>query len=75
MMATSTRFQGQLAPCGRMGACDRTKSDDLQGLVNEEFRYECGCLGARDEYHDGSVQHLIVHHKGRTLLEEAFTGE
>jgi hypothetical protein len=75
MMATCTRLEGQLAPCGRIVACEVTQSDDLQGLVNLEFQYECGCRSTRDEYHDSSVHHMILHHKGRTLVDETFVGE
>ena len=72
MTTTSTRFEGQLAPCGQKVDGERTQSEDLQGLVTQEFRYDCGCRSGREEYHDGSVRHMIVHHKGKVLLDEVF---
>jgi hypothetical protein len=75
MTTTSTRFQDQLAPCGRKVGGERTQTEDLQGLFTQEFVYDCGCRSAREEYHDGSVHHLIAHHKGKILVDETFTGE
>ncbi|MPZ60864.1 MAG: hypothetical protein GEU93_06130 [Propionibacteriales bacterium] len=75
MTATSTRFEGQLAPCGRKVDGERSQSEDLQGLITQEFAYDCGCRSGREEYHDGSVHHLIVHHNGKILVDEEFRGE
>jgi hypothetical protein len=75
MTTTSTRFEAQLAPCGRKVDGERIQTEDLQGLVTQEFRYACGCHSAREEYHDGSVHHLIAHHKGKIILDETISGE
>jgi hypothetical protein len=75
MTATSTRIRGQIAPCGRKVDGECIQSDDLLGLITQEIRYDCGCRSASEEYHDGSVQHLIVHHYGKTLVDETFSGQ
>lgn len=75
MTVTSTRFERQLAPCGRKVDGERTQTEDQQGLVTQEFVYACGCRSSREAYHDGSVHHMIVHHTGRILVDEEFRGE
>ena len=50
-------------------------SEDLLGLVTEDVTYSCGCQTHREEFHDGSVHHLVVNHRGKTLVDEEFRGE
>ena len=50
-------------------------TEDLQGLVTADLRYDCGCQSHREEFHDGSVHHLIVNHHGKVLVDEEFRGE
>jgi len=75
MTSTISRFEARIAPCGRWGPGERYTTDDQQGLVTEEQRFECGCRRAREEFHDGSVHHLVVHHNGMVLEDEEFRGE
>ena len=49
--------------------------EDQLGLVTEEVSYECGCRSSREEFHDGSVHHMVVNHRGKVLVEEEFRGE
>ena len=75
MTATSTRFQDRRAPCGHQADGERNLSQDLQGLITEEMIYDCGCRTAREEFHDGSVHRMTVHHNGRVLVDEEIRGE
>ncbi len=75
MTATVSRFEARLAPCGRQSRGELFETEDEQGLATLEHRYDCGCRNAREEYHDGSVHHLITHHSGKVLIDEEFRGE
>jgi len=75
MTATVTRFTATLAPCGHPRDGERTATEDLQGLVTEDVAFDCGCQSHREEFHDGSVHHLVVNHHGKVLLDEEFRGE
>jgi hypothetical protein len=50
-------------------------TEDHEGLVTEEVRYSCGCESTREEFHDGSYHHMVVHHNGRVLTDEEWRGE
>ncbi|MCW2767930.1 MAG: hypothetical protein JWO11_3889 [Nocardioides sp.] len=75
MTATVSRFEPRMAPCGHQRAGERFVSEDLQGLVTEELRYDCGCAGSKEDFHDGSVHLMTVHHNGRVLTDEELRGE
>jgi hypothetical protein len=75
MTSTISRFDTRLAPCGRHSPGERYASEDQLGLVTEAMRFECGCRIEREEFHDGSVHHLVVHHRGEVLQDEEFRGE
>jgi hypothetical protein len=75
MTATSTRFTSQRAPCGRLVDGEHGEYRDDQGLITDEYRYACGCRNTRQEYHDGSVEHLVVRHDGKVLVDEEIHGE
>lgn len=75
MTVTDSRFDARNAPCGRMSPGDRVLIDDLQGLVTEELRYDCGCRITKEEFHDGSVHRMVVRHDGRVLIDEELRGE
>ncbi len=75
MTATVTRFDPTIAPCGRSHDGVRTMTEDMQGLVTEDLTYSCGCQSHREEFHDGSVHRLIVHHRGKVLVDEELRGE
>jgi hypothetical protein len=75
MTATSSRFTGQRAPCGRTVAGEHNEYRDGQGLITDEYTYACGCRSRREEYHDGSVERLVVRHDGKVLVDEELRGE
>ena len=50
-------------------------TEDHQGLVTEDLRYSCGCRSTREEFHDGSVHRMVVHHNGKVLADEELRGE
>ncbi len=75
MTATASRFEARLAPCGRQSDGEQYVTEDQQGLVTEQQLYTCGCRSAKEEFHDGSVHHLVVNHKGKVLVDEEFRGE
>jgi hypothetical protein len=73
--ATISRFDVEIAPCGRRYGGARYFSEDLQGLVTQEVRYSCGCRVTKEEFHDGSVHRMVVQHAGKVLLDEELRGE
>jgi hypothetical protein len=75
MTKTISRVDVQLTPCGRLRGGERYLVEDQQGLVTEDVRYSCGCHVTREEFHDGSVHRMIVHHNGRVLVDEELRGE
>ena len=75
MTSTITRFEAIRAPCGKPHDGEQFTSEDLQGLVTVDVRFTCGCHSHREEFHDGSVHHQIVDHRGRVLVDEEFRGE
>jgi hypothetical protein len=75
MTGTSTRLTGERAPCGRTGTGEHNEYQDGQGLITDEYIYACGCRSTREEYHDGSVEHQVVRHDGKVLVDEEFRGE
>jgi hypothetical protein len=75
MTTTVSRFEAKVAPCGHLHAGEQVAGGDLQGLVTEELRYDCGCRRAREEFHDGSVHLMVTHHNGRVLMDEELRGE
>jgi hypothetical protein len=75
MTTTVSRFEPRLAPCGHLCAGEEVASEDLHGLVTEDLRYDCGCRGSKEEFHDGSVHMMVTHHSGRVLMDEELRGE
>jgi len=73
--STITRFDVKLAPCGQHQSGATEVDEDKQGLITENVRYDCGCLTAKEEYHDGSVHMMVVHHKGKVLVDQELRGE
>ena len=70
MVPTSTVFQSQRAPCGRLVDGESHEDQDEQGLVIHDVYYACGCQSIFHEYHDGSISRKIVHHDGTCLVDE-----
>jgi hypothetical protein len=75
MAAIITAFEATRAPCGKQKGGTRSVVEDRLGLVTEEVSFECGCRSSREEFHDGSVHHMVVNHRGKVLVEEEFRGE
>ncbi len=73
-MATKTRFENELAPCGRTVGGERFRDRDADGLLLEHLVYSCGCRSVLDEFHDGSVHRRIVHHNGSVITDERYQG-
>ena len=73
--ATITPFEPRIAPCGKSHPGEAFVSEDLHGLVTEDLRFSCGCQTYREEFHDGSVHHMVVNHHGKVLVDEEFRGE
>ena len=75
MTATIPTFEARVAPCGKQRGGEQYVAEDMQGLVTEQLRFDCGCKSFREEFHDGSVHHMVVNHHGRVLVDEEFRGE
>ena len=75
MTSTISRFDARPAPCGRTSEGEQFQTEDQQGLVTLDARYACGCQTHREEFHDGSVHLMSVHHNGKVLIDEEFRGE
>jgi hypothetical protein len=75
MSATAAAFGPRLAPCGRTHGGEQFLTEDRAGLVTEDLRFTCGCRSSREEFHDGSVHRMVVHHSGKVLADEEWRGE
>lgn len=67
MTVTSSRFSSRRAPCGKSKGGERSEIRDGQGLGTDQMLYDCGCMTTREEYHDGSVEYVVVRHDGKLL--------
>jgi hypothetical protein len=72
MSATSTCFQSEKAPCGRLIDGEHYQEQDDESLVTDNWYYACGCRSIRHEYHDGSICLKVVRHDGAILVDELF---
>ncbi len=70
MTVTSASFCSRLAPCGRLISGDHYETRDEQGLATDQMVFDCGCRSTREEYHDGSVEYVVVRHDGKLLNHE-----
>ena len=75
MSATSTTFNSQQAPCGRIVDGETYQDRDDETLLTQEMDYACGCRTIRHEYHDGSVSQKVVRHDGTVLVDERLWAE
>jgi hypothetical protein len=75
MSATSTSFNSQQAPCGRIVDGESYQDRDEETLLTQEMDYACGCRTIRHEYHDGSVSQKVVRHDGTVLVDERLWAE
>ena len=75
MTSTITRFEATVAPCGKRKDGTRALTEDDLGLTTEEVSWECGCRRSKEEFHDGSVHVMVVHHRGKILVEQELRGE
>jgi len=70
MVATTTHFAQQKAPCGKMHDGDRHIEGDDDGLSFDDLKYSCGCREIRHVYHDGSTRIRTIRHDGKVLKDE-----
>ena len=75
MTSTIARFDTRLAPCGKQAGGEQFVTEDQQGLLTRDLRFDCGCQTHHEEFHDGSVHNQIVNHRGRVLEDEELRGE
>ena len=69
-MQHTTSFEGERAPCGRVGHADREEAEDEDGLRLLLTVYACGCRTMHREFHDGSLHRMVIRHNGRVLRDE-----
>jgi hypothetical protein len=70
MAPTTTSFESEQAPCGRVVEGEGYEFADEQGMSINDRHYACGCRSVMHEYHDGSIARKVVHHDGRVLVDE-----
>jgi hypothetical protein len=70
MVATTTHFAKQKAPCGRTADGDHHVEGDDDGFTYDAFRYACGCREIRHVYHDGTTRFRTIRHDGKVLMDE-----
>ena len=70
MVATTTHFTKQKAPCGHMKDGDHHVEGDDDGLDYDDVRFSCGCRETRHVYHDGSIRIRTIRHDGKVLKDE-----
>lgn len=75
MTSTLTSFEAKPAPCRQRSDGEELVTEDDQGLVTRDVRFSCGCHTHHEEFHDGSVHNLVVHHRGKVLVDEELRGE
>lgn len=69
MTLTDTRFEAELAPCGKSVPGQRHQDRDEECLLTDERFFDCGCVTIRHEYHDGSFSRREVRHDGKVLVD------
>jgi hypothetical protein len=69
-MATTTSFESERAPCGRVVSGQHFRDQDDEGLILDHLHYACGCQSIRTVYHDGSVHSRVVRHDGKVVVDE-----
>ena len=75
MTSTIARFDTRLAPCGKQAGGEQFVTEDLQGLITRDLRFDCGCQTHHEEFHDGSVHNQVVNHHGKVIADEELRGE
>ena len=70
MVATTTHFTKQTAPCGHKADGDHHVEADDDGLLYDDFKFSCGCREIRHVYHDGSTRIRTIRHDGKVLRDE-----
>jgi hypothetical protein len=70
MVATTTHFTKQKAPCGHTADGDQHVEADNDGLMYDDLKYSCGCREIRHIYHDGSTRIRTIRHDGKVLRDE-----
>lgn len=62
MVATTTHFPKQKAPCGHMVDGDHHIERDDEGLAYDDLKFSCGCREIRHFYHDAARAVLAGHY-------------
>ena len=70
MASTTSAFQSQKAPCGRILDGQHVHDGDDDGLIEDDYYYACGCRTIHHELHDGSICERVVRHDGKVLVDE-----
>ena len=70
MVASTTHFDRQKAPCGHLAEGYHHVESDDDGLNYDDLRYACGCREVRHVYHDGTTRNRTIRHDGKVLRDE-----
>jgi hypothetical protein len=70
MTATTTTFHNSKAPCGQTVDGEHFQEQDEECMITDQWQFACGCRIIVHEFHDGSVQRKVIHHKGHLLNDE-----
>jgi len=69
-MMPSRTFEDLPTPCRRRRNGERYEDIDGATLLTELVLFSCGCRIVRHEYHDGTVNQIVVRHDGTTMIYE-----
>jgi hypothetical protein len=67
MTVTSARFSSRIAPCGRTNTGEHYETRHDQGLASDQMLFDGWCRASREDYHDGSVEYVVVRHDGELV--------
>lgn len=67
MTVTSARFTSRIAPCGRTNIGEHYEARHDHGLAADQMLFDGRCRASREDYHDGSVEYVVVRHDGKLV--------
>lgn len=70
LTVTSARFSSRIAPCGRTNTGEHYETRGDQGLATDQMLFDAGCLAGREDFHDGSIEYVVVRHDGKLMNHE-----
>jgi len=70
MSTTTTMIRQCRAPCGQVVDAEHYQEEEEGCHVADNWYYTCGCRIVIHEFTDGSIQHKVIHHDGKTLADE-----